>query len=118
MTRDFVADTLAYCVNRRVRTFDNGHDAWSFIDGARGVDIVFTDISVPDLDGRKLLTRIKRHYPGCVCVMTSYSGEDEAIAENFGADAFLGKPFEIKDIFHLVQTFVVEGKRVKSRTED
>lgn len=111
MTRDFVSDSLAYCVNRKVMTFDNGHDAWGVIEGAGGVDIVVTDIRVPDLDGQHLLTRIKRNYSSCVCILMSYSIEDAEIAENYGADAFLGKPFELKDIFEIVQKFVVEGKR-------
>lgn len=80
------------------------------------MDIVVTDVNVPDLDGQRLLTRIKRNYPECVCVMMSYSGEDAETAENFGADAFLGKPFELKDIFELVQTFVVEGQRKREST--
>jgi two-component system, response regulator YesN len=101
---------LAYSVNREVVSFDNGVAAWDYIKNPESADIIVTDVDIPDLDGIELLKRVKNDYPQKICILMSGKPAHENDARQFGADAFIAKPFDINDLFEIVQTFVVEVK--------
>jgi CheY-like chemotaxis protein len=108
LTRDFAVDVLAYSVNREVKSFSNGIDAWNYIRNPESADIILSDIDMPEMDGLELLKRVKREYPQKICILMSSKAAHEAAARQFGADAFIAKPFDINDLFEIVQAFVVE----------
>lgn len=105
--RKLIVTALMYCVNRDVLSFDGGTAAWDYIKNADGIDIVLTDVEMPDMDGFELVSRVKRHYPDTICVVISGNASNEKAAQDLGADAFLAKPFKINDLFDIVQTYVV-----------
>jgi CheY-like chemotaxis protein len=108
LTRDFAVDVLAYSVNREVKSFDNGIAAWDYIQNPESADIILSVVDMPEMDGIELLKRIKKEYPKKICILMSGKPAHEPAARQLGADAFIAKPFDISDLFEIVQAFVVE----------
>ena len=63
------------------------------------VDMVITDIRLPDGTGADLFDDISRHYPGTlVILMTAYGNVSDAVGlVKAGAVDYLTKPFDLKD---------------------
>jgi type IV pilus assembly protein PilB len=75
----------------------NGLEAWERL-GTGGISLVVTDLRMPELDGRELLTRIRRTIATAaipVIVLTA-AGEEEMEVEllEAGADDYIRKPLE------------------------
>lgn len=105
-TRELLEHVLMYCVNRPIHSFSECRDAWERIDSGEAFDIVISSIESHHMNGLELLTKIKNHVPGMVCIITSSIPNHESSAKALGADAFLGKPFSIHHLFDLIKTFV------------
>lgn len=112
IVRDFVVNTLMYSVNRDILTFDNGFDAYTSFEEAGPPDIVVADVNLHEIDGVTLLSKIKDLNTHTKVILMSDLPEKEAIARDKGADAFLAKPFGVNELFHIVQTYVVDGEPV------
>jgi two-component system cell cycle sensor histidine kinase/response regulator CckA len=64
------------------------------------VDIVVSDVVMPEMDGPTLLTELRKDYPDMKFIFVSGYAED-AFAKNLPADAkfgFLPKPFSLKQL--------------------
>lgn len=89
-----------------------GYRVQEFIDSSRAlnavqrtpVDVVITDIKMPQMDGLELLSRIQSVKPGTpVIVMTAYGSEDTAIeAMERGAYDYIEKPFDLDEMLALL----------------
>jgi CheY-like chemotaxis protein len=68
------------------------------------IDVVVTDIRMPDIDGLDLLSTIRKQYPSTkVIIMTAYgSPEVHKEATRRGSYFYLEKPFEISDVRTLI----------------
>jgi DNA-binding NtrC family response regulator len=119
LIRDFLVDVLVFCVNRDVLSFDSGSTAWDYLQAHEDVDIIFCDVDLPGMNGLQLLSKTKKKFPNRKCIVMSGDPATEKSAEKLGADTFLAKPFNLKDLFDIVQVFVVEGTRkpIKGRTK-
>ncbi|MFH2066920.1 MAG: response regulator [Pseudomonadota bacterium] len=107
--RTFIANALKYCVNREVKTFENGSSAWAYLKDQTDVDIVISDVDMPEMSGIELLQRIKQQFPARICIIMSGNPMNEELALKNGADGFLAKPFKLGNLFEVVQTFVING---------
>ena len=107
LVRNFAVDVLEFCVNREVLAFDNGSDAWDYIQSPDSAHVIITDAEIPSLNGFELLKNIKEKYPEKTCIIMSHHYRNEKAASELGADAFLAKPFYIDELFELVQKYVV-----------
>ncbi len=107
LVRDFVSTVLMYCVNRDVLSFDNGMAAWRYIEGDDSPDIIISEVDVSGLNGFELLARFKAKHPTKKCLLMSANPDDEKIARDSGADAFLAKPVSVNDLFRVVEAFFV-----------
>jgi CheY-like chemotaxis protein len=89
----------------QVHTVHNGYDALECI-GKKRVDIVVSDIHMPGMDGFTLMTEIKTRYPDIpIILITGFSvGEAKKIAFEKGADAFMAKPFRLKDLKRVIES--------------
>jgi CheY-like chemotaxis protein len=106
LVRDFAVHTIEYGINRKVVTFDNGFNAWQFLKKkAQDADIIIADANIPDMDGLELLNQTKKHYPEKKFVLTTSNPDLENTAYQLGADAFLSKPYDVNDLFKVVQQF-------------
>ncbi|HVK90827.1 MAG TPA: response regulator [Mycoplana sp.] len=78
-------------------------DIMDELDGA--VDIVVSDVVMPEMDGPTLLTELRKRYPDLKFIFVSGYAED-AFARNLPADAkfgFLPKPFSLKQLAEAVR---------------
>ena len=107
LVRDFTVDVLEFCVNREVLAFDNGSDAWDFIQTPDNAHVIIFDAEIPSMSGFDLLKNIKEAFPDKICIIMSHRYQNEKAAKELGADAFLAKPFYIDELFELVQRYVV-----------
>jgi DNA-binding response OmpR family regulator len=83
----------------QVLTADNGEDgALLAID--EGVDVVLLDISLPELSGHEVLTRIRARRPALpVLMLTARDDLDNKVrALDAGADDYLTKPFAFEEL--------------------
>jgi DNA-binding NtrC family response regulator len=72
---------------------------------AAGADVVLTDLAMPDIDGMKVLERIRALDPSVPVVMlTAHGSERVAVAAiKAGAYDYLPKPFDPEELVHAVQ---------------
>ncbi|OLP53910.1 hybrid sensor histidine kinase/response regulator [Rhizobium rhizosphaerae] len=79
----------------------SGVEALDVMDELNGaVDIVVSDVVMPEMDGPTLLTELRKKYPDLKFIFVSGYAED-AFARNLPADAkfgFLPKPFSLKQL--------------------
>lgn len=108
LIRDLTATALSYCVNREVKSFDSSRTAWEYIRSGNDVDIVISDVDMPDMNGFELLARVRELYPDLLFILMSGEEENASRSRTSGASAFLSKPFEISDLFNIVQCYVVD----------
>jgi CheY-like chemotaxis protein len=80
---------------------------------ANGYDVIVSDIHMPGMDGLELMGLIKNKHPDLpVILITGYSiSEARKIAMEKGADAFVAKPFHMKEILDVV-TDILNKKRL------
>jgi len=95
-------------VNREVKSFGSGTNAWDYISDGGEADIVISDVDMPGMGGFELMEKVREKYPDKVFIIMSGIAGYENRSKKEGADGFLAKPFEINDLFNIVQCFVVE----------
>jgi len=95
MTKTLAKDTGKY----EIIIANTGTDALHILEQGP-IDVVVTDIRMPDINGLDLLSRIREKYPSTkVIIMTAYgSPEVYKEATRRGSYYYLEKPFEISDI--------------------
>ena len=108
LLRKLTVTALSYCVNRKVVSFSGGRQAWEFIKTTGDVDIVISEAEMPDMSGFDLMAKVRERYPETIFIIMSGVAEHEDRSRKEGATAFLAKPFEINDLFNIVQYFVVD----------
>ncbi len=97
----------------KVLGFNNGLDELKEIIGG-GIDLVITDIAMPDMDGYELFWRIKDHDPELPVIMMTGFGYDPnhvlVRAKSNGLQDILFKPFETEKLIALIEAkFIPEG---------
>lgn len=98
-----------------VQTASNGREALQLIQTNR-VDIVISDVMMPEMDGYELTDHIKQneiysHLP--VILLTAKTTEDDKQkALLTGADAFIVKPFKIRDLQLHIDNLIANRQRI------
>ncbi len=98
----------------------NGRQAYDIVFREK-VDIVLSDVRMPDGDGVELLERIKGNETASSVVMfiTGFADLTWAEAYNKGAEAIFSKPFDRKALMAKVMSFLVDSEeRWKMRGEN
>jgi DNA-binding NtrC family response regulator len=96
-TRELCRD-VALAAGLQVQTSATTENALEILDQFP-VDIVVTDLKVPQLGGIELLKRIREHYPQIVVmVLTQYGTIETAVeATRLGAADYVTKPFHVEE---------------------
>lgn len=116
LVRDFTVHTLEFGTNRKVTTFDSGFKAWQHLQRQpQQADIIIADANIPDINGLELLERVKHAFPGTRFIVTSSNPANEQTAYRLGADAFLAKPFDVKDLLTIIQELILTGEPIPER---
>jgi CheY-like chemotaxis protein len=83
----------------------NGREALE-VQQRRAVDVVITDIFMPEMDGIETIDRIRAEYPDTRIIAMSCGADDKQdylkVARQIGADATLAKPFATAELLQLV----------------
>jgi two-component system chemotaxis sensor kinase CheA len=95
----------------RVETARDGREAWERLSSQPGIDLVVTDLEMPEMDGFELVTAIRRHTPISslpVVIVTSRAAEgDERRGLDAGADAYIVKErFDQRALLDTVERLV------------
>jgi DNA-binding response OmpR family regulator len=82
---------------------NNGREALQLLK-INKVDLVISDIRMPDINGLDLLVMVKKEYPETkVIIMTAYGSSDvQKEANQRGSLFYIEKPFEISDIRKII----------------
>jgi DNA-binding NtrC family response regulator len=98
-----------------VREFTSGQAALQFlIDTDEEVDIIITDLKMPNMDGLEFLSKAKTLRPNTfVLLMTAFATVDTAVeAMKLGAYDYISKPFNIEELLLSIER-IKEVKEVK-----
>ena len=84
----------------QVLTAENGLDGLKhFEKDDNGIDLVITDLVMPDISGVGVISIVKKKYPGIpVIAITGWGEHPEALATEADADLVLEKPFELTEL--------------------
>ncbi len=84
------------------------------------VELVISDIRMPEISGLDLLLKIRENYPQTkVVIMTAYgSSEIQEEANRRGCFKYIEKPFEIQDLRRLILDILQEKKGFEGRISD
>jgi CheY-like chemotaxis protein len=90
---------------------NNGREALAQLEKNK-IDLVITDIRMPDINGLDLLVKIKKEYPQTkVIIMTAYGSSDvQKEANQRGSLYYVEKPFEISDIRKIIIDLIGKKK--------
>jgi CheY-like chemotaxis protein len=86
---------------------DNGRFA-AHIHRSDPVDLIITDLFMPDTDGLEIIEQFRREFPAIKIIAVSGGGRHGlvdllAVAKNMGAQRVLVKPFSREEILSAVQ---------------
>ncbi|NWG03857.1 MAG: response regulator [Syntrophaceae bacterium] len=90
---------------------NNGKEALNLLQ-KNEIDLVISDIRMPDINGLDLLVKIKKEYPQTrVIIMTAYGSSDvQKEANRRGSLFYVEKPFEISDIRKIIIDLIGKKK--------
>ena len=111
-TLEMLFDSEGYSV----QTAGGGREGLEKLTRDNMPDLLISDIKMPDLDGIEVLREVRKIDPYLpVVLITAHADKKEAIAAcNEGADCFLEKPFENKELLKICCELMEEG-RVRRR---
>lgn len=86
---------------------DNGRTAMSLLETNK-IDLIISDINMPQMNGDVLLKRVKSLYPDIpVVLMTAYGTIEQAVdAMRDGAVDYMVKPFEAEVLINMVSRYI------------
>ena len=101
---------------RVMSTFQNGKEAFLYLQNNE-IDIVFTDINMPEMDGLKLCKKLKRDNVKTKIIILSMYEDPNIIKEAFdcGASAYLAKNTEKEEIIKAIEKSLDNKKYVNKR---
>jgi CheY-like chemotaxis protein len=88
------------------KSVSNGREALRYLQ-TNQVDLVITDILMPEVDGYELIPKLRKISPTIrILAMTGnapqFAFDMHRMARMLGADRVIGKPFELPDLLKLV----------------
>lgn len=99
-------------------TTANGREALRYIERHK-VDVVVTDILMPEVDGYELIPKLRRLAPGIrILAITgnapAFAFDMHRTARLLGADRVIGKPFELAEMQQAVTELLASSTASKS----
>ena len=113
-SKETVAGLQSFFTSKyQVLTAENGLDGLKhFEDDDNGIDLVITDLVMPDISGVGVISIVKKKYPGIpVIAITGWGEHPEALATEADADLVLEKPFELTELDKHVTDMLAAKKK-------
>ncbi len=92
-----------------VLTAENGSDALSKLSGTK-IDMVITDLNMPDMDGIELITRLRSvpdyKFTPIIMLTTEAQEEKKKQGKLAGASGWIVKPFSPEQLMNVVKKFL------------
>jgi CheY-like chemotaxis protein len=98
----------------KVVTAANGREALSLLD-SEAVDLVLTDLRMPEMDGFELLAHLRRSFPGLPVIIMTALGSAETDGR-LGSVELFTKPFDVPSLKRKISEMLAQ--RVKGRVEN
>ena len=97
-----------------VYTAENGKKALNIVK-EKNIDLVLTDVRMPEINGYDLTKIVKEINPGIgVIIMTAYTSVyTEGDMRKIGADDFTTKPFNLSDVADKIERVLFQMKNLK-----
>ncbi|MFC3416181.1 adenylate/guanylate cyclase domain-containing protein [Algoriphagus hitonicola] len=94
----------------------NGRQALEVLDANPDIDIILSDINMPEMDGLTLLSKVKEKNSLLKTVIISAYGDMENIrtAMNLGAFDFITKPVDFRDLEITLEKTIAHIEQIKS----
>ena len=113
-SKETVAGLHSFFKNKYdVLTAENGLDGLKhFEETETDIDLVITDLVMPDISGVGVISIVKKKYPGVpVIAITGWGEHPEALATEADADLVLEKPFELNELDQHVSDMLARKKQ-------
>lgn len=82
---------------------ENGGAALDIFKEQKNIDIVISDVRMPDGDGLELLYNIKKMSEVRIILMSGFADSDEKEALGAGAYSYIHKPFNFREVRQLLK---------------
>jgi serine phosphatase RsbU (regulator of sigma subunit) len=93
--------------NYSVQTAENGHEALAYLAGHPGVELILSDVMMPEMNGLELLEKVRANPAWAEIPVILISAEGETSKKvaglNLGADDFITKPFNFDELMARVR---------------
>ena len=103
-----------------VLTAYNGYDGLKALEeNENNIDIVISDLMMPDISGIGVISIIKKKYPGLPVIAITGWFDDLVTTENkVYADKFFKKPFDIDDLQQAIAGLLVDSSPQQPKQTD
>ncbi len=105
----FAEDDIALNMTLKEELTEAGYGVMAVFDGEeamevlkdKSIDVALLDIKMPRMNGIEVLKLIKANYPSIkVIMLTAYADlKNSMMCKKLGADGFVGKPYDLADLF-------------------
>jgi CheY-like chemotaxis protein len=101
-------------MEHRVASVGSGHEALEQLARGDHFDLVFTDLSMPEMDGWEVAREIRRRWPEvAIALVTGYGkGTEPPSGEKNLIDGVIGKPFDFEEVREVISQVSGAGGRV------
>lgn len=112
-------DTILQQNGYATDTAENGREAIRK-SKSKFFNLALLDIKLPDMEGTKLLISMQETQPKMMKIMvTGYPSVENAVdALNYGADAYVTKPFKPEKLLELIEKKLVEQSEAEKMTQE
>ena len=92
-------------------TAKNGKAALDIVH-SQPIDVVITDLKMPEMSGIEFLTQLRKEHYGTLVIFVTVYGDRDLVREawNQGAFDFIDKPFEIDHLRNVTKSALLYGK--------
>lgn len=116
IVRETLSDMLA-AMEHRVTSVGSGQQAIELLRDGEHFDLIFTDLSMPEMDGWEVAREIRRRWPGvAIALVTGYGkGTEPPLGEKNLIDAVIGKPFDFAEVREAIAQISKEAKKENAK---
>jgi two-component system copper resistance phosphate regulon response regulator CusR len=123
-----IEDDLRIAQNISKGLLEKGFETEVAYDGKIGLklalsntfDLILLDLNLPELNGYEVCSEVRKKKPTIPIIMLTALGETEDKIEGFerGADDYLVKPFDFRELLARINVFIKRNQTVSSSSEN